>query len=422
MNPATPSQAAAPPAHAAEKYEATVMFTIGFAFLPVAVLAPVQIWVLALAGTIAIMGLRLWHRAPVLPLWSPLAILFAVLISWGAVTWFWTIAPERTVYTSLRLVLVAISLVVLIDAASALNQHNRRRFDIWLITGTGVGLLLTAAMMLTNGEFASWIGMHLQRGHELDRLNRTGGVIAILVWPVALVIAHMFGRWVAAAVIALAALAVFALAPSTPILAFISGAAAFSVAWISPVWGKRLLLVAFAVSVVVIPFQDQIVPLARDFLIANIDAPNSEVHRFVIWQFASEQIMNRPLFGWGLDTSRAIPGAEQQLFLFQLGEEKATTGQALPLHPHNALIQIWLELGVIGMLIAGMLFILVVTSIPSVPGNRAGPAILIAAIASAFAIAQLSFGIWQGWWLSTLGLFAVIVVAAAPNDRPARPV
>ena len=153
-------------------------------------------------------------------------------------------------------------------------------------------------------------------------------------------------------------------------------------------------------------------PAINDFLIANISAPNSEVHRFVIWQFAAERIFEHPLIGWGLDSARAIPGGDERLFLFRIGEI-VTTGPALPLHPHNALIQIWLETGIMGLVFAGALFVFAVSSISPRQGNRAGPAACVAAIASAFAIAQLSFGIWQGWWMSTLGLFAVIVIATA---------
>ncbi len=46
-------------------------------------------------------------------------------------------------------------------------------------------------------------------------------------------------------------------------------------------------------------------------------------------------------------------------------------GQAMPLHPHNALVQIWLELGLIGLLLIAAVFSLIVVSIPESANNRA---------------------------------------------------
>ena len=62
-------------------------------------------------------------------------------------------------------------------------------------------------------------------------------------------------------------------------------------------------------------------------------------HRLLIWSFTGDRIAERPLTGWGLDASRAIPG----------GRDPIRPGEAwMPLHPHNAALQLWLELGAPG--------------------------------------------------------------------------
>lgn len=402
------------PAHAANLWEPAVLYAIAFAFLPVAVLAPTQMWIVAVAGASVLALLRALSRRWPVPLGSRLGYVLAALILWGLASWLWTVAPERTLYTGSRLVLLAVCLLILVDGARNLAPDEQRRFNVWLVGGTAVGLVLLALFILTNGAVAAWIGLAIRESHELERFNRTAGVLAIFVWPVALVIAQLFGRRIAAVILVLATLALFSLAPSTPLLAFLVGLLAFGVAWFSTTWARGLLVAAFAVSVAVVPFLDTIVPMANEFLIANLDGPNSEVHRFLIWQFASERIFVHPLVGWGLDSARAIPGGGEQLFMFQFGDNP-TTGEAIPLHPHNALIQIWLELGLVGLVIAAALFALIVASIPARPRNRAGPAAAIATFASAFAIAQLSYGIWQGWWMATLGIVAIIVTAVVSS-------
>lgn len=393
--------------------EAYILYGIGFLFLPVAAIANAQIWVLAVTGVTALLAFRA-VQGRILPAPNvPLVALLALLVGWAGLSIVWSINPDRAITTAIRLALVALSLIVLIDAASKLTDKQRRRFGVWLVAGTICGLLLTAVLILFSGIIPGWLGMTKLTGRELSGLNRTSSVIALLVWPVALVIAQIYGRYAAAATIILSAILLFTLAPSTPVVAFAIGVLAFSIAWASHRWGKRFLLVAFACAVIMIPLLDVLAPPVVDFLVAFVPAPNSEIHRIAIWQFAAEQIFNHPLIGWGLDSSRAIPGGHEKILLFQ-NNAGIVTGQAMPLHPHNAIVQIWLELGLVGVLLMGGIFSLIVTSIPEYAKNRAGPATMIAVTACGFAIAQLGFGIWQGWWMATLGLMVMIVVAAIP--------
>jgi O-antigen ligase len=154
-------------------------------------------------------------------------------------------------------------------------------------------------------------------------------------------------------------------------------------------------------------------------LFATVDAfKESAGHRLMIWSFTGERIAERPFLGWGLDAARAIPGGKDEI-------RPAET--RLPLHPHDSALQLWLELGAPGAtlyaLIVGLLWLrLGEAEWPRLYAAAAGGS-LFAASAVAFA----GWGIWQEWWLGTLGLalFATIVMArtAAPwsaSPGPAR--
>jgi len=394
--------------------EAYFLYALSFLFLPVAVLATAQLWVLAVFGVLGILVIRAVRGRFALKPNGLLVVLMTLLIGWAAISSFWAINPERAITSSVRIALICISLIVLIDATKKLDQEQRQKFGYWLVGGTVTGLMLTGTLILSSSAVSAWLGGSGLTGPELANLNRTSSVISLLVWPVALILAQIYSRLAAAAVIVLSALLLFALAPSTPLVAFVVGLVAFVIAWISHGLGKRVLLLAFVGAVVVIPLLDVLAPPLIDFLASNIASPHSEIHRLVIWQFAAEHIFEHPLVGWGLDASRAIPGNSEQLFLFHFGAT-AETGQALPLHPHNALIQIWLELGLVGVILVGAIFSLVVASIPKSLHNRARSAALIATTACSFTIAQLGFGIWQGWWMATLGLMVMIAIATATN-------
>jgi exopolysaccharide production protein ExoQ len=130
-----------------------------------------------------------------------------------------------------------------------------------------------------------------------------------------------------------------------------------------------------------------------------------------IWQFTAESIAVRPVAGWGLNASRSIPG----------GTDEVSPGtNRLPLHPHNAILQWWLELGAVGAAIGTALIVSVVFRAGQIGGvagpDAAGPAAL-AATASALTVALVSYGIWQSWWIATLWLATTFTAAVGGAKR-----
>ena len=110
--------------------------------------------------------------------------------------------------------------------------------------------------------------------------------------------------------------------------------------------------------------------------------------RLDIWRFASRLIRHRPLTGYGLDASRAFE-------------------PNIPMHPHDAAIQLWLELGVPGALLAALFFGWLFHRISRLAGqDPMWASIACATMAVYLFIGAVSFGVWQEWWLS-LGAVAI---------------
>src|SRR5205807_9032712 len=85
----------------------------------------------------------------------------------------------------------------------------------------------------------------------------------------------------------------------------------------------------------------------------------SGFHRLIIWRFTIDRIDERPLLGWGMDASRALPGGSTEIrqymglpneFLFD-----RVKGEVQPLHPHSAILQLRVELGIAGAVIGAAL-------------------------------------------------------------------
>ena len=92
----------------------------------------------------------------------------------------------------------------------------------------------------------------------------------------------------------------------------------------------------------------------------------------------------------------------------------------MSMHPHNGTLQVWLELGVIG---AGLLAVVIAVSLLAQCQirDRFDAAAALGASTVVLVSANLSFGIWQTWWLCTFGLLAALLTAAVRPDAAALP-
>ncbi len=144
----------------------------------------------------------------------------------------------------------------------------------------------------------------------------------------------------------------------------------------------------------------------------ELKLPNSATHRLLIWQFVTQRIFEKPFLGWGVNTARQIPGGGEKytLKVNTPNNKKIVLFREsfLPLHPHNASLQIWLELGAVGAIIIavfGWIFIRKLEDDDTDP-------VLFGVVISILAFNFISFGVWQSWWISTqflcLGLTLVI--------------
>lgn len=71
-------------------------------------------------------------------------------------------------------------------------------------------------------------------------------------------------------------------------------------------------------------------------------------------------------------------------------------------HPHDALLQVWSELGAPGAAFALLLLLMAARHIRRLPEDRRPEA--IACLAAAVAIGVESHGAWQAWWIAAVTL------------------
>lgn len=369
-------------------------------------LAPIAL--LAFAGVI-LAGLRAgWRPSPPPRLvWPAVA-----LLGWALLSGLW--APElgRAVDSVWRL---GLTLALAVLAADALRGESAVP-RIPRAAALGLGLGIAAALfddLSGNALRAAVRGISEPPATLAFGLKNAASVVALLL-PLA-VFAPGLPPWLRIGLGVSGAVVALLLPGESAKLAVLAGLGAGLMAGLAPRATPRALAGLGAMLILALPW------MLGAILPRDVSAlPNSAAHRLLIWDFAAERIAERPMLGWGMDASRAIPGgaertSQETRTAFGLTSPTASqwfsNAQMLPLHPHNLALQLWLELGAVGAALMALLLAMVALACRS-------PA-ACGAFAAGLVIAMLSYGAWQYWWVSGLLLAAVTAGVLAPGRRPA---
>ncbi len=379
---------------------ASVAVAIALAFAPVAAVAPNGLAVLLAAGGVAIAALEPRRlRLANVPLLPKAAV--GAILAWALASTQWTIDPLEALGGLMRVIPAAFLGLVLLDKCLGLDDDSRARLARALLTGFWFALGLLAVEMATQAMFGLHGSLYANTIGPIAATesftNRAKTVLALLLPMTAAIAARRHGGWAGLATIA-ACVPVFVLGES------MAAALALPVAAIAALFSRfggasapALLAALIGGAVLAAPLVAHVGALEQ--LGARRDLTVSIFHRAVIWAFVAERIAEKPVLGWGMHASRDMPG----------GHSKITEiAEKIPLHPHNAPLQIWLELGAVGALAFAALLAWLARKTAGPPLRQA---VSVATLVTAVMVASLSYGIWQGWWVATLWLLAALAAA-----------
>ena len=386
-----------------------------------AMIAPLGIAPLLALLAIALLAVEK-RRALVLawPL-GALTILFAALALWGVASTAWSIIPVHSLLEGARLALIAAAGLVAVAAALTLDEAGRARVGRATVIGFALALVILAIEFLDAFPVRRALSGLADRVYPLAVLDRGATVLALACWPPILFLIERRRRFAAALVFLAALVALQLLISLSAVLALITAAGGFALAWWRPRAVALLLAGGFVVLTAVLPLR---APTRDTVIWVGEVAPwlrSSAQHRLIIWHFTRDRIAERPLLGWGMDAAREIPGGKTSVRDYMmLPDALRLDGAVMPLHPHDAILQWSLELGIGGALLGGAIVVCILW-LAGFAGtaSRATRAIAIATIAGALPPLLLSFGVWQAWWQSTLWLVAALIVATggAPREK-----
>lgn len=366
------------------------------------------------------------------PFWPLLPLLL-----WALATAPWSIAPALSAESALRWGLLALLGGAVASVASGLDGSARRRAAIGLAGGVGLGALFVLAEVASGMWIANALRGFPERPVNVHALKPATSVLSILVFPAVLAARRCAGPAAAVLVGVAGAASVVAVPGESARLALLAGATVGLSALLLPAAAERLAPVLAVVALL------SGAPLLFLAALAGGRAgilPLSAVHRLAIWDFVLRSILSRlalglpwALLGTGFETARVLPGGQQRIDAAVLdrlgvsgpGREAILAApdhgaHLLPLHPHNGVLQVLLELGPVGLVALLPLAWAVGRGIASA-GGRGVRAALSASATSGLVVVLLAYGAWQAWWAASLWLAVAACRLVSTEDEKGKP-
>lgn len=347
------------------------------------------------------------------PFSKPALIFAAGVLALALVSALWAIDPAYAAQRAGKIAIPILGGALLFGVLGRIDHEAVLRWW-WGLPLVTLVLCLSQALEYHN----NFLIYHLIRGIDLNivvpifELNRASVVLCVLAPVMAALVwlglqARGYGRmlcYIGAGFYALAFLPL--LAKTGAQSAQLGFAASFIVLALMPVRWRAVwpgLMILFCLVMVAFPFA---VPkifssLPHIAYRAGEDSPSwidraNAMPRLEVWDYISRYALQRPLTGFGIEATRMIPEFDTRE-IYQPGKTN--------LHPHNGILQIWIEFGVLGIALAcaaGVGLINRVRRLDTPLQQR----VSLSVFAGVLTVGLVGFGLWQGWWLGLVGLSA----------------
>lgn len=375
--------------------------------------------IIGLCGLVALAGFpprmsEIKNRFPM-----PVRMLLLLLV-WGWISSFWSPYQSDDIMTNPVKLMLGVPVFLLCAYLIKMSASVPKKAKI--LTGIlCVGTLALSVSILVDqlsGYAISFAVDPLDPGQDLtarigDMIQNIGhatSVLTLLLAPVS-VLLWTRGRIGKAASLTLVVLTLacgFTTGQSASTLGALTALLLMGLASRRPVLALRTGFLLAGASILFAP----LLAFLSAHLGANIKnaLPFSWEERVENWSYLSQKLSQHPIVGHGFDAVRMFNDTHTI---------RGFEGRALvSLHPHNAGLHIWVELGVIGAVLSctALYFALRYLSVP----NRLSKTQMVATSGLLIAVvtmSSLSYGVWQDWWWASI-IFAGAQVFFINKPKP----
>ncbi|MEQ8822871.1 MAG: O-antigen ligase family protein [Filomicrobium sp.] len=359
---------------------------------------------------------------------APFAAVFAFAI-WAMASSLWSVEFWHSLLKPVFLMVVALAVWLAIRSASTATRPAVHYIGEGALVGASIAYILVAIEILSDqlitrslmtvfpALYAN-ISKHVLVAADgtvleitISNLNRRMSILIWLFWPVMLLAAYdpnrlrkFFGF--AAVGFGTVVILFFGTHQSSQV-AIAGGLIAFLLALLLSrhLFIKGLIVVWAAVVLLA-------VPIALGAFNAGLHKADwlfhSARHRVVIWGTAADEAMRSPVVGIGADATRkamrmATDREKQEGHRRDLGEFQSGYAN----HAHNAYLQVWYELGVIGALLFLAMGVATLNAISRLKSEL--QPITIAMFVTTSIMIAFSYSIWQTWFTAAFGMATALL-------------
>jgi O-Antigen ligase len=241
--------------------------------------------------------------------------------------------------------------------------------------------------------------------------NKSMAVLTSLFWPAILAMQPILKsgvhRLIGVALVALFLATVAISENDTAKLALVFSGLIFSLAYWARNAARWVVITGWLCCTLLV------LPVALALSNANVQdqpwLPYSAQARVVIWGFTANEIMQRPLHGAGLASTRGEPDAERGIV--SIGQPGRTMVAGTKIQPHNSFLQVWNELGGIGAALLSLTGLLLIQQLRCAT-SRTQP-YYFAAFTALCVLAALQWSINSSWFPAIFGVSALFMRFAA---------
>jgi len=400
---------------------------------------------LALAALLFVRAGRLradaswWH--------DPALFCLLAFALWGLVSTFWSLSPRDSLLKPAFLALVVFTLPFGAFVWRGLDKKPRQFLGEGAIIAIGLGYAFMAIELFTDQSVtravmtmipALYLG-HVEQTSivggvttqmakhftvvdgvvthlEITNINRRAALLVCLMWPGIFLIlqeTNTIRRLFCALAVGIGLIAILVLsAHQSSQAAIIGSLVVFAVAkwrvraarfFITGVW---IFAVVFVVPVMMLVSKPEIYCSKNLF--------HSAEHRVVIWGTMARHVLERPVVGVGADaTPEATKAYEAKASDTEAVCENGRAGSPFhkyARHAHNVYLQVWFELGLVGVILFLVAGLAVLGRIGRMPLTQQPYA--LALFSTVTVLMAFSYSLWQMWFLSSMGLGALLLMIA----------
>jgi O-antigen ligase len=265
---------------------------------------------------------------------------------------------------------------------------------------TGYSISLAVDPVSSGQSFESRRGELIQNlGHGVAVLTLLYPAIAVTLWQRGLV-----GKMLSGAVAILILLCGYFVGMSASVFALLLALIFMGLAALKPKFAVAAVHAFAALSLLGAPIIAFLASKLTSSQMAGL--PFSWEERIHNWRYIFGKIREHPIMGHGFDAVRTFSDKHS----IRGFDDRAIVS----LHPHNAGLQIWVELGLVGIAILLTALYLSHKLVARTRVVRTPYAIALCGIAAAAIVnASLTFGVWQDWWWAAI-ILSISAVALIP--------